>query len=552
MRRSRHDPSVSPAAQCALDTTELGPVLRLLTQWLRLRDGLLTASRTLWLPLVASILVLTAGHLRPIEHLTRWAIMPPALWAILVVAWALLRPLPPYTVARRADALLELKERLSTAVVLRAQGTRGNLVDRQWDDAVALAGQIKPHRDLGFRVDSEGIRRAMVAVVAVVVLLVAGNPMDQVLERRAAVREAAQVEAKRVEAVRDDVAEETTPTSEERAQALHALAELARQLQANPGSPEQALADLAQAEDVLHAQQDLRADAREASLMQLTEQLANLAASELGQDTAGQPTQDDLARALVALSAAKQKEAAARLEQLASSLDAVAPGDATASDLARSLEELARAARSGDPVAVEQAAAAVDSALTRAQREQALQQALEQALAQLQRSRETVASAAQRGPAATERADAGQSGQSQGQAPGQGQTGGGGGTSARQLPPSARSGQADDPTGPAREPAVGELDEIYAPRIEGSAGDVDALSGIPTDEGESQIRRERQPLPGGTGAARVPYTEVFPAYREAASAAMEREYVPPGLRDYVKEYFSRLDPGTEDATDQDE
>ena len=39
-----------------------------------------------------------------------------------------------------------------------------------------------------------------------------------------------------------------------------------------------------------------------------------------------------------------------------------------------------------------------------------------------------------------------------------------------------------------------------------------------------------------------PYTEVFGSYRRAAEDTMDREQIPPPLRDYVKRYFERIRP----------
>jgi hypothetical protein len=536
-----------PTMDRTMRATELGPTLQSLGRRLRLRDGVWTASRTLWLALTTATLILMAGRLTPIEHLGGWTAAPVVIWASAVVVSTLLHPLTTATIARRADRLLQLEERLSTAVTLRLQGARGELVDRQWADAVFAARRIDPHRDLRLPVHRRGIQSAIVAALAVAALLIAPNPMDLVLERRATVRQAAQEEAKQIDELRAAVEQQTAPTAEKRAETLYALADLARDLRANPGSPEQGLADIAQTEDRLRALRDPEIAPRQASLEQLAEQLAHLAAPESGRAAGSQTPLQDLAPALAAMSPAQQEAAARQLDQLATTLDAVAPG------LAQAVAELARATRHGSSPEVQHAAEVVASAVVQAQREQALQQALDQALAQLQRSREAIARAGRAGVSAGARADAsaGDGRAGQGAANGQGQAGGGGGTTARQLPPSARTGRADDPTGPAREPAVGELDEIYAPRIDGGSGEVDSVAGVPDAQGEVETRQERQSLPAG-GTAHVPYTDVLPTYREAATAAMEREYVPPGLRDYVKAYFSRLDPASEDAAASEE
>jgi hypothetical protein len=41
----------------------------------------------------------------------------------------------------------------------------------------------------------------------------------------------------------------------------------------------------------------------------------------------------------------------------------------------------------------------------------------------------------------------------------------------------------------------------------------------------------------------VPYNEVFSDYSEAANRALDQDYIPLGLRDVVRDYFSSLEPG---------
>jgi hypothetical protein len=89
---------------------------------------------------------------------------------------------------------------------------------------------------------------------------------------------------------------------------------------------------------------------------------------------------------------------------------------------------------------------------------------------------------------------------------------------------------------------VGELDTVAAPWQRGEPGDPDFLPGRRTDDGEETVRENQQPRPGAPGAAAVPYAEVYPSYAAAAAEALERAYVPAGLRDYVRDYFSRLEP----------
>ncbi|MDY7042122.1 MAG: hypothetical protein SVX38_14790, partial [Chloroflexota bacterium] len=126
---------------------------------------------------------------------------------------------------------------------------------------------------------------------------------------------------------------------------------------------------------------------------------------------------------------------------------------------------------------------------------------------------------------------------------GQGQVGGQGGTQARTLPPGDASGRARDPNRPNKPVDVGELPSVYVPRERSeSTGEEDFIPGQEGYEGQTETRQREGPLPGAEAAALVPYSEVYYDYAATASQAMEREYIPTSLKDYVREYFSRLEP----------
>ena len=107
--------------------------------------------------------------------------------------------------------------------------------------------------------------------------------------------------------------------------------------------------------------------------------------------------------------------------------------------------------------------------------------------------------------------------------------------------PSTRVGRAGAPVNPNRDYQVGELDTVFAPWQQGQPGDPDFLPGRQTGEGE-EIVRESRPQPGAAGAALVPYSDVYASYAAAAAAAMQRDYIPIGLREYVRDYFTLLEP----------
>jgi hypothetical protein len=192
--------------------------------------------------------------------------------------------------------------------------------------------------------------------------------------------------------------------------------------------------------------------------------------------------------------------------------------------------------------------------MRQAQGELSAQAALRQSLSQLGQSRQALAQAGQGqgqqgGNAQMPGSGQGQQGQGQGQG-GQGQGGqsgqgqGGQGTKADQLPPGTGQGEAQRPEGQARPGGEGELDQqVFVPweRWPGSGEEV-TLPGQDSGQGESEVRERENPLPGSSGEALVPYYEVYHQYLDAANQAMERTYVPPGLQEYVRAYFSQLEP----------
>ena len=85
--------------------------------------------------------------------------------------------------------------------------------------------------------------------------------------------------------------------------------------------------------------------------------------------------------------------------------------------------------------------------------------------------------------------------------------------------------------------------QVFAPweRRQGEGKQL-TIPGQDSGQGETQVKEGQQPLPGAPGPARVPYQEVFYNYLDTANQAIENSYIPNGLKDYVRDYFSQLEP----------
>jgi hypothetical protein len=60
--------------------------------------------------------------------------------------------------------------------------------------------------------------------------------------------------------------------------------------------------------------------------------------------------------------------------------------------------------------------------------------------------------------------------------------------------------------------------------------------------GSEQVQQGQTNLPGANSSSQVPYEQVLPQYRDAASQALDQSAIPPPLKDYVRDYFTQLEP----------
>ncbi len=520
-----------------------------LTRWgrrLRWRDGLWLAARSLWWPILAALVIELAARFWPVPDRHVWALAPLQIWLLGVALYTLLRPLPPEQVARRLDRTLGLKDRLSTALEFShrplADLSALNLVQLQWADALAAIEHL-PSGALPWRWPRRQVGWAGGLLALVMALGLLPNPIDAILAEQAAVRQAAQEQAQAIETARRDLERATKPTSEERAKALQALADLLKQLAANPGHLEQALADLSEAQARLRQLQSPQAAARQSAAEQIAAQLTALSRGQA--QSSPNPEQAaaalmELAAALGQMDAAAQANTAETLESLAA---AAAPTDA---DLAEALQNMAAAVRAGEVGQAVKAAGEAQEALVRSTQAAELQQALAAAQAQLENSRQQLtgqgALAQGQEPGQNQGQGPGQGNQGQGPGPGQ-QVGGGGGTNANHLPPANRTGAAGAPTQPNKPATVTDSETVFAP-VNGPhpAGRPEFVAGQTGPDGQTLIREEQMPQPGLTNPALVPYSQVYQTYTAAAAETMSRERVPPELQNYVRDYFSQLAP----------
>lgn len=510
--------------------------LRRISLRLRLSDALFFASHSLWLGLTAFALIALLSRFIPLPFWRIWALSPLGFWLCLVIAYPLFCPLSLKRVAQRADSLLLLSERLATALELHAQEEHGQLDDLQQEDAANVGQQIQP-KQIPFQTPSKTLRWSVIPLFVGLAFLFLPNPQDDILAERQKIQQTVEKVAKEVAEMKQKVAETKELKAEERVELEKYLTELQEKLRRNAEKQETALADLSDAET--HLQQKLKplTDARKAALEQMALNLQN-AQNPADQQTNQRPNLaqvaqqlEQLAQQLAKLTPEERQKLADQLTQQAKQMSANDP------QTAQNLADAAKALQQGNS---EQAAKQLQQAAQNAretQQQVAGQQAVQQALGTIQQGRQQLAQAGQ------QQAQTGQTGQT-GQA-GQQKAGSGGGSSAQNLGQRQSNSKAGvDPNHPVVSGSKGNnRDIMYQPyKASGQKGQTDSVQGQQGQQGQTEVQQGQNELPGANNASVVPYQQIFPEYKRAAGEALDRSSVPPHLKEYVRNYFSQLEP----------
>jgi hypothetical protein len=540
------------------DGKDLSVYLNRFSKRFRLRDGLSLIQKTIWAPLLAILVLQVAGRIWPLENVLMWSSAILLIYFLSGLSLTTFRFQSPLKVALRADMELNLKERLSTAVALSRRDLSQfsanyptDLIERQKRDALNTAAGINPRQAIQLQWHLRPLMVAAVLGISAFTLAFMPNPMDEIRAEREAIVNAVQAEADRIEELQEQIAAAEELSEEEREELLRLLKELAESLRQNRGDRAEALADISKVEEALHQQYDPISGIRQAALEALAAQMQSLAGMQAGDkadlDEAAEALQK-LAEQLAEMPSAQQQSLSQTLAQMAARAS-----QAGESGLAQALAAMAQAAASGDQQAAQQAAQDAGEAMSQSQAELSKQASIGQALSQLRGSRQSISQAGQGQSVADAGSGQGNGqgdeqgnnqGQGQGQGDGQGQPGGGGGTSADTLPPGTSSGQAGDPSGQGRSSAIsGQEPQVFTPwERRQDEGDPFYIPLADSGEGETQVRERHDPFPGSPGQALVPYHEVFYTYMDVANQAIEQSYIPSNLKDFVKEYFSQLEP----------
>jgi len=310
--------------------------------------------------------------------------------------------------------------------------------------------------------------------------------------------------------------------------------------------------DLSKAEAELIKQLNPQLNFKQAALNSMSQQLSSLAKENQNDDALNSDFQKNIEDMLSQLSEMDE----ANLKNLSQSLQKMAAMAAQAGEpnLAETLSSLSQSVLSQDSEASQENGEKVAAALNQFENKISNQENIEKILSQLQKSRLALSQSSTASNSGQPSSQGNQNGQNdnpgQGQNPGSGQNpsqgnpGAGGGTKANTLPGFTGSGQANDPNGQGQGSLIGDLeDQIYVPwdRLQGD-NDPLSISGQDTGQGQMDVKEQNSPLPGINSFSLIPYTEVYKSYLNTAYDTIENSYIPVGLKEYIMEYFSSLEP----------
>jgi len=476
----------------------------------------------------AGILLAGLARLMPLLTQVRLALFSLLLIATgagagLVAAWLRPRSIP--RLARIFDGRFALAERLVTATEIGRENLSAPpaMAAAQLDDTLARARRVDVRSMLPIRLSRRALWTLVGGSVILALLIGLPNPQEAVLRRRAAVEAAIEAQAETLEAIQEDVLEVDSLTEVEREALLQALAEALAELESGDPSPEEALATLSEAERSLAELRDSGVASLETGLERAAGTMADSSLTREIAEALGAGDYDRAAEALAAFGgqegdALTRDEELALARELAQAAERIAEG---APEMAEALSEAAETIQERDIQAAQEAIQQAAQAMSEAGQQIESQAFVEAAQAELQAGREQIGEAAGVSP-----------GSGPGTLPGGQLSGGSGGDG-------AGSGQQTQP-GHSEDAGTGApYDELYVPeRIDEPGTGVDVGR-----EGEDGLPAGDAPLPAPpTGRPNVPYEEVYADYAEQAGAALEDSYIPLGMKQYVRDYFSALEP----------
>ena len=574
---------------------------RIVDSWERRHEWRLlskTVPRSLIVALIIGLVAGVVGYFRfrlAAEQLALIAAGLCALGAVLNLLYTLLFPRSLPVRAKYFDLEFGLRERVSTAFELMHGRikTHPEIEARQIEEALAHARAIDPKAQIRMDFRPRELAALLVLAVAMVglVLLPAIVGDEFIADGPSAAVEEAQEDLREII---ETVAKDTSLDDVDRQDLLDALEVALERLQEEEISDEEAFAAMSQLQSQLEELEnqledtvELDQSALEAALEALEDFIPPAETEAENPDRTGEaePPEglEDLSQALeqMAQDAAEMsaEEQSAAAEALSMAAEEMAR---TNSELSEQMDAMAEALQESDAGELQEQLEAAQEALAQ---EQGQQQQNENARMMLQEQAERTEEAAeaiarqQAQESQQGQADQSESGEQQAGQPGDQQSAEArpGANQGKQEPQRNRPGSAENQQRGQDSRAAGAGAGDGAPSNEslpGSAGEDQGAETNNNPTGNREIEYEALYSPSGIGGggqdeirletdandtaiaegefddnpigeSRVSYDTVFSDYQDAANRALESDYVPLGLRDVVRDYFTSLEPRAE-------
>ena len=534
-----------------------------LKQWngrRRLRDGLLWLPRGLLLGLLLGVVVATVARFRPLLTNQEVGLVAGGLGLVglfVAVVWLVSQRRDLLQQARFADRQFLLKERVSTAVEIQTEQLSVNpsLADLQLSDTLTAVHRVDSKAMLPFKVNRQDWWVILLAVILLGTAVFLPNAQEAPLLKGRAIQESIAEQVEALEALEEEIVQNPELTDAQQEALLEPIQNALEGLEQGNLSQEEAVATLSEAEAELR---ELAANNDQSSLQQSLQDAGQPLAENQNSQSLGQNLQNgnlsqagaaaaQLADSLPTLSDEALAELAEDLGETAVALQDVD------SELANELAAAAEALQNGDVAAAQQALQQAAGTLQqRAQSNAAAGQA-NAAANQLGEGRQEVAQAGQTGQSGQgEQAEGDGQGQGEGQGEGSGQGEGQGQGSGQGSGEGSGQGQGEGSGGSqgggagGTGPGGGHTENVFVPDLvdlSGFAGeDVELPAECLANPAACGGLLSENPTEFGDEQSIVPYTQVFGDYRNAANEALADDYIPLGLKGYIRDYFSSLEP----------
>jgi hypothetical protein len=398
------------------------------------------------------------------------------------------------------------------------------LTRRQLADTLRAAARVDLPALLPLRFNRQDLVMLLLGTALLSTAMLLPNPQEEILLRQREIDKSTAEQVQLLQGIAEEIRQNPALTAEQQEALLEPIQRAIEELEPGGLSQEQLVAVLSEAEaDLRELSSGQSQDALRRQLQAAGQPLAdNPAASDLGRQLQdGNLSQAGAAAAQLAdtLPSLSAEEAAALAKDLAATAEALRTVD---SELAAELDRAAQALRQSNTAAAQQALREAAATLQQRAQQQAGAQQADAAAAQLAEGRQDAAQAG-RQPGTDTGQDSAETGQP---VPGEGSQG---------------EGQTAVPA-PSNAPGP----EVFAPNFAG----LDEFEGVALElpvecrvnPAECGILIDERPTAFDDPGSTVPYHQVFGDYRAAAHEALSGDYIPLGLKGYVRDYFSALEP----------